>query len=253
LKICPPPLHDFTIVHLSDIHDGLAPGERLLPEAIKISNRASPDIVVLTGDFVDVKTTEDAQRNAERVARQLAKLHSQKGIVAVLGNHDMWQDGDIVAKELQGEDISVLRNERIAIEVSGTQVWLIGIEDAGFTMCISADQFQRAYNGYDQIMGELLEDLPENDLRMMLAHNPDLITLLPEERVDILLGGHTHGGYARLPLVGALFTPSCYGQQWVAGLIKHEHTWMYVNRGLGGLPMRLGARPEITILHLIPQ
>lgn len=75
--------------------------------------------------------------------------------------------------------------------------------------------------------------------------------MLPPARVDLMLAGHTHGGYVRLPLIDTITSPSCLGNRFLAGLVQGTHTQVYVNRGLGGAAGRLNARPEITVLRLV--
>jgi predicted MPP superfamily phosphohydrolase len=69
---------------------------------------------------------------------------------------------------------------------------------------------------------------------------------------DLVLAGDSHGGQLslnflkhRISLYG-LFTP------YVTGLYEKSGGQLYVNRGIGTtiLPIRLGARPEITVFEL---
>jgi uncharacterized protein len=77
-------LNGIKVVQLSDFHyDGWLLSDRLLNQAIAASNRAQPDLVVLTGDYV-THTPDPIERLAER----LQGLQSRTGIYAVLGNHD---------------------------------------------------------------------------------------------------------------------------------------------------------------------
>jgi predicted MPP superfamily phosphohydrolase len=73
--------------------------------------------------------------------------------------------------------------------------------------------------------------------------------------IDLVLAGHTHGGQVRLPLVGALYSQTALGRKYAAGLFSFGKTTLYVNRGIGNalLPFRFLCRPEITVIHLLPQ
>ena len=70
--------------------------------------------------------------------------------------------------------------------------------------------------------------------------------------MDLVLSGHTHGGQVVLPLFGAPFTASRYGQKYVHGLVRGPSARVYVSRGVGtiGPPIRFGAPPEVTLLTL---
>ena len=87
---------------------------------------------------------------------------------------------------------------------------------------------------------------------ILLTHNPDIVQKIRDPRVDVVLSGHTHGGQVVLPLVGAPFTASRYGQKYRAGLVQGPTARVYVSRGVGtiGLPIRWDAPPEITLITL---
>jgi predicted MPP superfamily phosphohydrolase len=77
-----------------------------------------------------------------------------------------------------------------------------------------------------------------------------------EEKVDLYLAGHTHGGQIRLPLFGAVFTASSYGKRYEQGLYEIGETTLYVSRGLGmegqGAPRaRFLCPPEIVAVDLV--
>jgi hypothetical protein len=65
--------------------------------------------------------------------------------------------------------------------------------------------------------------------------------------VDLQLSGHTHGGQL-WPLDYAIRLD----QPAVQGWSRHGGTQLYVTPGVGhwGPPMRVGARPEVTVVEL---
>jgi len=69
-----------------------------------------------------------------------------------------------------------------------------------------------------------------------------------------MLAGHTHCGQIRLPFVGAVSTMSRYGQRYACGLIRENGRTLIVTAGLGtsGLPLRLGAAPDLWLIWLGP-
>lgn len=242
----PAALDGFTIAHLSDFHLGPHVSAKDVRRGVGIANALGADLIVLTGDFVS--------GSAEHItagARELASLRARYGIFAVLGNHDVWTDADYVAQSLAEAGIVVLRNERQPLEVGDTRLWLLGMEDTGYTGGFFSD-FRAVWQETGDALAALLEGIPTDEPRLLLVHNPDFTEMLPDGRIDLALCGHTHGGQVRLPLVGAPVVPSCFGQKYARGLVQGPRTLVYVNRGLGttGLPLRLGCRPEITLLRL---
>ncbi len=253
LPSLPDPLVGLKIGQLSDLHVASTTDVELVKEAVRLLNATSPDVVVLTGDFV---THEVAYSAA--VAEALADLHTPHGIYAVLGNHDVWTDADRVADALSQRDISVLRDDRVCLTIADTPLWLLGIEDRGHTGFSSLrynddfSRFQRHWQDAKQAVTSLLADLPSGDPRLLLVHNPDFAEMLPPGGIDLTLSGHTHGGQVRFPLIGAPFVPSCFGQTFVSGHVQATQTQLYVSRGVGAVPpaVRFNSRPEVTVLSL---
>jgi predicted MPP superfamily phosphohydrolase len=74
------------------------------------------------------------------------------------------------------------------------------------------------------------------------------------EQADLVLSGHTHGGQVVLPLVGAAHTQTLHlHRKEVSGYLRRGKTQVYITRGVGeGIPLRLGAAPQITLITLLP-
>jgi len=245
----PAALDGLTIAQLSDLHCGLYISPSHIEQAVALTNRLEADLVVLTGDFV----TRSAHYSAA-CAQALAALRAPYGVYAVLGNHDNWTDPDIVAANLEAVGITVLRDARYPLEAGGTRLWLLGIEDTGYTgwRGIPFHRFRERWRLAANRLAALLTDIPQEEPRLLLVHNPDFTEMLPPGRVDLALCGHTHGGQVRLPLIGAPAVPSCFGQKYRSGLVQGPRTLVYVNRGVGLIapPIRFNCRPEITLFRL---
>lgn len=246
LRGLPSTLDGLTIVHLSDPHLHLRPGVANLARAVEIAREVNPDLVLLTGDFVSSRPAD-----LDRGLEALSSLRARYGVFAVLGNHDVRTDSAWVAADLSRSGIRVLRDEGVPLEIHGTRLWLLGVEDTGY-VSRSLDPLRATWQRKVETFAALLAGIPEDELRLLLVHNPDFSEILPEGRVDLVLAGHTHGGQVRLPLLGALWIPSAFGQRFAGGLVKGERTTVYVTRGLGTitLPVRFLCRPEITVLRL---
>ena len=80
-----------------------------------------------------------------------------------------------------------------------------------------------------------------------MAHQPVQVAQAAAAGVGLQLSGHTHGGQ---------LWPFDYAvrldQPAVEGLSRHGNTQLYVTAGAGywGPPMRVGARPEVTVVEL---
>lgn len=218
------------VVQVSDLHVDRAPGLELRVPGLVAAER--PDLIVFTGDCVNAPAGRERFLACMRALAQIAPLY------AVEGNWDVLALGG--PNPLPDSPARVLRGEALEVEVRGTRLVLAGASYGEESTLPSLVAMQRP-------------DLP----LLVLNHTPDPILELCELGVDAVLAGHTHGGQVRLPLYGALLTLARHGKRFEMGLYRVKDTWLYVNRGVGmegGLAPRVRflARPEITVLDLVP-
>jgi predicted MPP superfamily phosphohydrolase len=97
---------------------------------------------------------------------------------------------------------------------------------------------------------EQLVDL--DSFNLLLAHTPEVFPTAADKGFDLTLSGHTHGGQINLPLFGANINVADARTPYTKGLYTLPTSKIYVNSGLGtiGVPVRLGAPPEITLIRL---
>ncbi len=95
-----------------------------------------------------------------------------------------------------------------------------------------------------------LAEVPYDAPTILLSHNPDILQEPEIDQVDLVLAGHTHGGQVVLPWIGAAHTQSTFLRRAeVAGHLRRGKTQIYITRGIGeGIPVRLGAAPQITLI-----
>ncbi|HEV7891597.1 MAG TPA: metallophosphoesterase, partial [Pyrinomonadaceae bacterium] len=222
----------FRIVQVSDVHHGrLVPIEEVR-RVVELANSARADMVALTGDY-----TTSLKRYVEPCAEALAGLRAPEGVWAVLGNHDHNTDGPLTRQALKRRGIEVLTNQNTELRRGADVLQLAGVDDWGWG---KAD-FARAVQGLDKSKPTL-----------MLSHEPMALDVPETRGVSLILSGHTHGGQVTLPFVGA---PAAYvwkHLKYLRGLYGSEETQLYVSRGTGmiGVPIRIGARPEVAVLRL---
>jgi predicted MPP superfamily phosphohydrolase len=228
------------VVHISDLH--CDPGPRLeerLPDLIAAER---PDLIVFTGDSLN------SPEGLPVLRKLLPRLASIAPTYAVRGNWDTayWRREEL----FEGTGVVELRKEAARLDVAGTTIWVAGAPFA------SLDE---PPDGVPSGIRNTLKDVPPEAFTLLLYHTPDLILeAAGTNRVDLYCAGHTHGGQVALPLYGALVTLSKFGKKYESGLHREGRTWLYVNRGLGmeGGPaprVRFFARPEVTVIELVPQ
>src|SRR5262249_24905009 len=83
LRGLPRALDGLRSVQITDIHHGPWLSLDYVRQVVRTANELRPDLILLTGDFVDGPAAY-----ARPLAEELARLQPRIGSVAVLGNHD---------------------------------------------------------------------------------------------------------------------------------------------------------------------
>ncbi len=243
LRGLPQHISALRILQLTDLHHGPFNSARYLRAVIARCRARAPDLVLLTGDYVHA-----SPRFFEPVAAILGELRPRLGTLGVLGNHDHWEDAARCRRALRAAGVRLVENTRCYVTPAA-----LSERPVARSLCVGGvgDLWEGRVD-VEAALGGVDPATP----RLLLSHNPDVAERLPERgpRVDLLLSGHTHGGQVRLPLVGAPIVPSSYGGKYARGLVRGPRSWVYVSAGLGVtiLPMRFLARPEITVIELVP-
>jgi len=243
LQRLPEAFDGLKIAQLSDLHYGPFTGAREIGAAADHVNALTPDLVLLTGDFITSPLLERTSTpastpmaDAVRCARVLSRIRAPLGVFAALGNHDATVNPGYIAEVLQAAGIRVLRNGRVPLERSGARLWLAGVDDV--------------LDGHPRL-DLALAGVPRADAVVLMAHEPDFADEASRQPVDLQVSGHTHGGQIRLPLIGAPYLPRL-GRKYPYGYYRVRQMQLYTNRGIGtiGVPMRFGAPPEVTLFTL---
>ncbi|ETA02575.1 putative phosphohydrolase [Frankia casuarinae] len=250
------------VLHISDLH--VTPRQYGKLAWLGDLARLVPDLVALTGDVLSAADARDPLLAA------LEPLYSFPGVF-VPGNNDYFvptlksphrylRRGDEAHPRGAPLDWAAfagglaaasgwteLTNVRAVIEVGGRRIDLRGVDDA---------RLRR-----DQLAVVTGPPEPGVELALGLSHTPEprVLDAFTADGVGLTLSGHTHGGQIRLPRVGALVTNCGLDRARVRGLSRHEvdgrSSWLHVSSGLGTspfAPLRLGCRPEATLLTLVP-
>jgi uncharacterized protein len=230
LRRLPQALDGLRIVQLSDIHHSPFTGSEQIRRAIETANSLEPDLIALTGDYVSHE-----RAYAAPCAEMLGRLRARYGVYAVLGNHDHWTDAALITDLFRLAGIRMLINEGMRFELKGASFWLAGVDD---TM-VGLEDLSLALAGSSQ-----------DEMKLLLAHNPIILRRAARAGVDLVLSGHTHGGQ-----VTWRSERSASGRprrRLLKGLGRQGETQIYVTRGLGTvvLPIRYGCPPEVSLLEL---
>jgi len=231
----PKAFEGFRIVQLSDFHISPFMSADQIRRCVTMANQLKADLVVMTGDFL----AWDVESQGE-VVQVLAGLRAPFGVFGCLGNHETFTETEeSITRLFAAQGIHILRQERAPIRLGGETLNLIGVDDP-------------------------LTELPElkvfkplvlpDTVNILLIHEPDpnVLDRAVELGIDLTLAGHTHGGQLALEFLHRGLSLARLQTPYVSGWFEKDGAQLYVNRGIGtcGFPIRLGARPEITVLEL---
>ena len=231
IRDLPDSFDGFRITQISDVHHSRLVSLEEVHRVVEIAQSTEPDLIALTGDY-----TTSYRRYIEPCAEALSRLHAPEGVWAVLGNHDHYTDPQLTTWALERAHINVLNNANTMIRRGADTLQLVGIDDWSW----NGTDWERALYAVDAKRPSVL-----------LSHQPRVLNLPQTQNVSLILSGHTHGGQISLPFISR---PALYGPdfQYLRGFYERHGTQLYVSRGTGviGLPVRIGARPEIAVLRL---
>lgn len=167
----------------------------------------------------------------------LSGVHTSDGIYGVEGNHDNFS---VLFAAMEKYGITPLSNRGVSVR---EQFYLAGVEDL--------------WNRSPDI-AKATEDAGIGDFVLLLSHNPDVTMKQNTTNVDLVLSGHTHGGYVTLfgYLAPALAWSEViieYGQHFMSGWAKsRDGTDVFVSNGTGYLTLmpRVFSRPQIILITL---
>jgi len=241
----PKAFEGFHIAQLSDVHIGPFTTPDYIRRCVAITNGLEPDLIALTGDYIS--WDPEAQ---DEVVRVLAGLRAPHGVFGCMGNHE----ADVGIEEsitrlFAAQGIHMLRQERAPIRLRNDTINLIGIDHGGDV----APMHTQEVEGYRRLQ-ELKALVMPNTVNILLTHYPHFFDHHSELGIDLTLAGDIHGGgQMSLDFVHrGLNLGSLMGVPYIRGLYEKGGAQVYMNRGVGitGFPIRLGARPEITVFEL---
>ncbi|MBD5641587.1 MAG: metallophosphoesterase [Desulfovibrio sp.] len=228
----PPALDGLALVQLTDLHIGPILGRDWLAQVVSRVNALEPDLVLLTGDYIDGYASELASE-----LQPLADLKARYGVLGSTGNHEYYWNMPEWRKELEDLNIRILDNSHRSFKINGETIVVAGIPD------LNAARF--GFDGPD--LDAALRDAPEA-VRILLTHQPKMAREYSAQ-ADVMLSGHTHGGlmFFLQPLIAR------FNAGFVSGLYPVNGKNLYVSPGTGlwnGFSCRIGVPAEITRIIL---
>ena len=239
----PPEFDGFCIVLISDFHNS---GNAVMTDSlIDKVKKANPDIILLTGDIIDCRTTD-----VDTGIALIEKISEIAPAYFVMGNHEA-RTGDYYAlsKAMRKMGVTELNNAYVNIRLNDDEIVIAGIcdpmtsHDKGIPDSVITNE-QLSSLGYDR-----------GYYTVLLSHRPEQLRVYAANDVDLVFTGHAHGGLINIPLIGGLYAPhQGLFPDYYGGLYKRGTTDMIVSRGVGnsGHSFRINNNPElvVAVLHV---
>ncbi len=202
--------------------------------------KENPDVLVVTGDFVDDDTSKGDMIAA---CEALGRVRTTYGVYFAFGNHDKGYyagrrgyTGDDLAEQLTKNGVHVLQDEYVLID---NRFYIIGRKDRS----------EESRGGSRLPMNGLVSGLDPAKYMIVLDHQPHDYDAQEAAGVDLVLSGHTHGGQ---------FIPINYVGEWTGenektyGLEERGNTNFIVTSGISdwALDFKTGCKSEYVIVDI---
>lgn len=226
----PDALDGLRVAHVTDVH--LPANRRAVERALRFLSAERPEVVVFTGDIVEVAEALDDLRAFARLARGTVASFAVRGnweVSAGIGSNTL-------RSAWESAGVTYLENGAAIVELGQARLGIVGLDDPVLGRPNPTSALARLDGG---------------DAILWAMHGPGFADGLPADTpADLLLAGHTHGGQVRIPLVPA-FKPTGSGR-FLAGWYDTAAAPLYVSRGVGTTDIRARFRcpPELPVLTL---
>lgn len=227
----PSAFEGYRLLHVADLHLGLASNDARLPALVETIQAQRPDLIAVTGDFFAGHAVDPGT-----CCRPLDGLCAPDGVWACLGNHDYVLGPRFVRQAVERGQTRLLVNAHHVVRRGEQALVIAGVDDM--------------LHGWPDLSAALA-GVPDAPV-ILLAHEPDYARVAAADpRVTLMLAGHTHGGQVRLPGIGALLLPR-FGQLYPVGMFQIGTLALYVTAGAGTgrFVIRFNCRPEIAVITL---
>lgn len=227
-----PALEGLKLLQISDLHVGPTIRAPYVREVVARANAVNPDLIFMTGDIADAHAGSIVEHT-----RPLSELKSRYGVFYVTGNHEYYWGVDAIVKQLQNLGIQPLLNKNAIVKIGDAKLMVAGVNDP----------VGESLPGHTPDLPRAAKSATKADLKVVLAHRPDVSLEAEPLGFDLQFSGHTHAGqfFPFSLLIGL-------AHKYSRGLYRHGNMWVYVNPGTGywGPANRLGVTPEISLIIL---
>lgn len=254
----PASFEGFRVVQFSDLHLGaLVNPVRELTRLVDTINSLHPDLIVFSGDLVNIRYSE----LTPPLRAILQRLQASYGVLSVIGNHDVGlyiKDTASVPPDENDRQVIALQRQMGWQVLMDSTLYLRRADDSisvsGISFDRSLHQFRHSFDMPELCLDSVYKNIPTGTYNLTVSHLPQLWSnITATGHGDLTLAGHVHSMQVKWRFCGRQFSPaSLLYDQWSGRYDDEQGHTLYINDGIGyvGFPMRLGAHPEITVFTL---
>jgi hypothetical protein len=208
------------IVQLSDLHLGPVHDLGYFRRIIERANREKPDLVLITGDLIDGRLSDD----------MFAPINDLEAPVFFSpGNHEEYVGMEEFLAHLRRTKARPLLDEKVDMG---------GYELAGINFSWDKSRF-------DAMIAKVVPS--GGKYSILMSHGPPAFDAARRAGFDLVLAGHTHGGQF-WPFTG-------FGRlvvKYRVGMYERDGKRLFVTSGAGtwGPPLRLGVNSEMAVIDI---
>jgi hypothetical protein len=229
----PKDLHGLRLVQISDIHLSPFLSRADLARVVDMANETRAHLALVTGDLITY-----AKDPLDDCLAELARLRADAGVFGCLGNHERYAKAEqYTVDHAARRGLRFLRQQGATLPFGAARLRLAGVD------------YQSMRDPYLQGAEQLREP---GAFHLLLSHNPDVFPVAARKGFDLTLAGHTHGGQVNFEILEQQLNVARFYTPYTYGLYREDARAVYVTSGIGtvGVPMRLGAPPEVALIKL---
>lgn len=239
-------------VLISDLHNKVYGKKN--DKVIDAIKKMHPDFIILAGDLVTSKASEDMTPGIELVKA----LGRDYRVYYGLGNHEskLRQRPDKFGDKFDRLKAGVRDKNVFLLENASADIPEYNIKVTGLDLDLKYFAHFRIRKIEEGYLQKVLPNCDKGRCNILIAHNPDYFEDYARWGADLVLSGHVHGGIMRLPFLGGVIAPSYkIFPKYDGGVFKSGNSVMLLGRGMGShtIPLRFFNPAELYDVTLKPK
>lgn len=227
-ELIPENFHGIKIIQFSDIHYNQYIDNKKIDTLIKLINKTEPDIVIFTGDLIDINY-QLSNEEKEFLIAKFSTINPTIEKYAIKGEEDNQEFEEI----FKNSNFKILENKIENIYINNNFIQLIAVDNN--------------YNNYD-----ILKEQKQNTYTIAITHMPDNTdNIINTFNPNLILAGHSHNGQVRIPFIGPLMKKE-NSKKYIDSYYKINNTELLISSGIGNTKyqLRLFNHPSINFIRL---